>query len=374
MVQLFLGCIPLVAVPQEKPQDVPKRRTIRIAFAGDVLMEAPWRQTPPPGELFEGVKEQLSSADITVVNLESPLSDWPEKTRYKNPRAVAAGKDYILRTVSPEAATALRDAGVDVAALANNHTVDAGERGLLDTIARLQEAAVIPSGAGENRAAAEQAAIVTIDEVRVAFLSFSDVVPPGFAATEKKPGIASAKDIFAVRDAVRAARAAADVLVVVFHWGKELERWPTLRQRQLARAVVDEGASVVFGAHPHVLQGVGCERRVPVVFSAGNFIFPASRPLAQRSSIFEVEFVEVEGEEAGKKWRAEKMKIVPTMMNEEGRARLADDHQAREILRDISRFSSGLGARFQGDVAVCSSAQEKTPTVPKKVQQPRNPA
>lgn len=338
-------------------------------------MEAPWRQTPPPRELFEGVKEQLSSADITVVNVESPLTDWPEKTRYKNPRAVATGKDYILRTASPDAATALRDAGVDVAALANNHTVDAGERGLLDTIARLREASVIPSGAGENLAEANRAVVVTVDDVRVAFLSFSDVVPPGFAATENKPGIASAKDIFAVRDAVRAARAEADLLVVVFHWGNELERWPTLRQRQLARAVIDEGASVVFGAHPHVLQGAGCERQVPIVFSAGNFVFPASRSLAQRSAIFEVEFV-AEDNAGVDTWRAERMKIVPTMMNEEGRARMADPDQSRAILRDVARFSGGLGAKFEGDLVACLSDKDRAPKAPKvrkKTQRPIKP-
>ncbi len=342
----------------QPPQGVTPQGPLRIRFIGDVLMEAPWRRPPPPpAGLFAQVREALRSADVVICNLESPLTDSTATTPHKNRALVAAGRDFILKTASPEAAAALAEAGIRVASLANNHVMDYTERGLRDTLDRLRAAGILAVGAGENRQAAEQVRVVKVRGLRVGFLSFSDVVPRFADAGEERPGIASSKDVARMRGAIRLARPQADFLVVLFHWGRELARRPTPRQRVLAFAAATAGADVILGAHPHVLQGLGCEARVPVVYSAGNFVFPTSRPGSQNSAIFEIEVpdpaprVVAAGPSPPRRIT---LRLLPSRMDESGRARLAEPALARWILSEARRLSSGLGVRFREDSASCA--------------------
>jgi poly-gamma-glutamate synthesis protein (capsule biosynthesis protein) len=357
--------------PKQQAPDLPQKEPlrIRITFAGDVLMEADWRKpAPPPAELFADVREILSAADLAIVNLESPLTEWPHQTRFKSKALVAAGRDYILRVTSQEAAPALRDAGIDVVALANNHTMDYGERGISETMERLRDAGVLYAGAGANRAEAERARVIEVKGIRIGVLSFSDVVPPGYAAFEDWPGIASAKDVSRMENAIRAAHKDADFVLVVFHWGEELARMPTKRQMDLARAARDAGAGLILGAHPHVLEPVGCMGNVPVVYSAGNFVFPTGRPLAQRSAIFEIEITR-ESESAAAS--ASAVRILPMVMNEEGRVRPAEPAVAAEILREMETGAAQLGARLDAAVLTCTGQPVRY--VPRR-ETPRKPS
>jgi poly-gamma-glutamate synthesis protein (capsule biosynthesis protein) len=99
------------------------------------------------------------------------------------------------------------------------------------------------------------------------------VVPPGWAATASAPGVASAYDLRAATDAVRAAHAQADHVVVLLHAGVESTECPTSSQRSLSAALVDAGADVVASAHPHVLQGIERRGNALVHYSLGNFVW-----------------------------------------------------------------------------------------------------
>lgn len=338
--------------PEQKPAEEKKVESVRIVFVGDVLMEAKWRNpAPPPGELFAEVREILQAADVAICNLESPLTDWPHQTRLKSKAMIAAGRDYVLRVSSQDAAPALRDAGIDITALANNHTMDYGERGMFQTMERLRDAEVLSVGAGANRNEAERMRIVEVRGMKVGVLSFSDVVPPGFAAKDDWPGIASAKDPARMSEVIRRSRPEADFLVVVFHWGEELAQMPSQRQLDLAKVASEAGADVILGAHPHVLQPVGCSGMTPVVYSAGNFVFPTTRPLAQRSAIFEVEVQRgAEGEAA----RVVHLRVFPTQMNEVGRARPAPEEISGSILKEMRAGAALLGGKMDGDKFVCT--------------------
>ncbi len=327
---------------------------IRLAFAGDVLLEASWKQPPlPPAELWDGVRARLAEADLVVVNLEEPLTDWPQRTRLKNARSVAAGRDYVLRATSRDAARALRDAGVRVAALANNHTMDYEEQGMRDTLARLDGAGIVSVGGGENLESAERLRTVELRGIRFGFLSFSDVVPPGYQAGEGRAGIATAKDVSRMRGIITAARPDAAVLVVIFHWGVEKARTPSPRQRELAAAAQQSGADLILGAHPHVLQGVGCMGRVPVAYSAGNFIFPTSRAAARRTAIFEITFA---AGEAGAKPEVDFVRLAPALIDDRGAPQLLTGGQGNSILNEMARLSWRLGARVEGDRIRCAGS------------------
>lgn len=322
--------------------------SIRIAWVGDIVMEVPWRKsTIPPKQLFDGVRQRLKTSDLVIANLETPLTDWPEQTPHKNKADLEAGRDVVFRVASAEAARALSGAGIRVAALANNHTVDYTVHGLLDTISRLHRAGVLSVGAGVNLSAAESALVIKLQGWRVGILSFSDVVPKYSWAKPNHPGIATAKESERLVAAVRRARPRVDILIVVLHWGVQFDRQPSPRQEFLAQETQRAGADLILGSHPHVLQGVGCLGRVPVVYSAGNFVFPTLSQPTRRTAIFEFEF------SGGP---TPLVRLVPAMIDERGAPQLVEAQPAEEILSEASQLSLPLGLRFDGDSGSCSEA------------------
>jgi Bacterial capsule synthesis protein PGA_cap len=221
----------------------------------------------------------LRSADIAVANLEGAVSTrgapWP-------------GKKYTFRG-PPYALRAARTyAGVDGLSLANNHTLDYGRTAFADTIAHARRFRIATTGGGRNLAAARRPAILIAGNLRVAFLGYSDVRPLGFDAGAGVSGTAPAFPEYIHPD-VRAARQRADIVVVYFHWGSELAGRPSDRQRSLARTAFDAGATVVLGAHPHVLQPRGrwAGGRF-VAWSLGNFVFAANSPRTEATGILQL--------------------------------------------------------------------------------------
>jgi Bacterial capsule synthesis protein PGA_cap len=218
----------------------------------------------------------LNRADLAVANLECAVS-----TR----GAPVAGKRYTFRGRPSALAAAGRFAGLDVVSLANNHSLDYGREAFIDTIRHATRAGISVAGGGSNLAAARTPAVREAGGLRVAFLAYSDVRPLGFDAG---PGIAGTNPAFPhiVAPDVRRARRSADVVVVYFHWGEERTFRPNARQRALARLALSSGATVVLGAHPHVLQPRERPRpRKLVAWSLGNFVFGATSLGTQRTGI-----------------------------------------------------------------------------------------
>lgn len=320
-------------------------------------MEVPWRQQMlPPNALFDGVRDRLKTADLTIANLETPLTDWAEQTPYKDKAAIEAGKDVILRVSSPQAAEALAQGGIKVVGLANNHSMDFTEHGLLETFDRLRKAGVLFAGAGENLAAAEDALVVQIKGMRIGILSFSDVVPRYSWAEETRPGIATGKEAERVVEAIRRARPKVDLLILLLHWGTQFVSEPVPRQLYLAQQAQRAGADLVLGAHPHVLQGVSCLGRVPVVYSAGNFVFPTMSLPTRRTAIFEFQFTQ-----SG----PPSLHLVPVMIDEQGAPQLVKGDTRQDILSEMSKLSQPLGLQLNGDTGSCSEISvPATPPVP----------
>ena len=338
-----------------KPADT-SGGAIRIFWVGDIVMEVPWRQQAvPPKSLFDGVREHLKSADLVIANLETPLTDWTEQTPNKDKAAVEAGKDVILRVSSPEAAQALSDAGIKTVGLANNHVMDFTEHGLMDTLERLRKAGVSYAGAGENLAEAEGALILKIKGKRIGILSFSDVVPRYSWAEANHPGIATAKEADRVVGAVRHTRPRVDILIMVFHWGTQFVQQPIPRQVFLAQEAQRAGADLVLGAHPHVLQGVGCVGRAPVVYSAGNFVFPTMSAPTRRTVIFEFEFSSDQ---------PISVRLVPAVIDEHGAPQLVNGEARLDILDEMTKLSKPLDLQFSEDSGSCSDVAVPAPVAP----------
>ena len=215
---------------------------------------------------WTGVARALRAADVTVGNLETSVST---RGSAEIPKYAFRGPPQALPPMS-------RFAGFDVLTLANNHAPDYGPEALLDTLRYVRAAGIEPIGAGANELLARRPAIVEAGGLKVAFLGYSDVNPPGFRATATTPGTAAADPDEIAAD-VRAARRKAEVVVCFMHWGVELQPRPDSRQEQLAAACLSAGAQVVLGAHPHVLGPVSRPTpRTLVAWTLGNFVFPST--------------------------------------------------------------------------------------------------
>ena len=251
---------------------------VRVGLAGDVHGERQIGDVLRAGDNPLGhVAPLLSGLDVAAVNLETPAG------RPGTPQA----KEFVF-LAPPELLTALASSGVDVVSLANNHALDHGAGTLLDTIERARAAGLAVVGAGADAAEAYSPAYLEVRGRTVAFVGLSRVVPPGWAATASRPGVASAYDERAALGAVRAARARSDAVVVLVHWGIELDRCPGRDLVRFADALHAAGASVVAGHHPHVLQGVDARPSRVTAYSLGNFVWYHDRPPSDVTGVLEV--------------------------------------------------------------------------------------
>jgi hypothetical protein len=214
--------------------------------------------------VFAQVKPLFEWAQLAFVNLEGPISD-------KGARAT--WKEYTFRA-RPALLDALVSGGVDVVSLANNHSMDYGAKALLDTITRLDEAGVRYAGAGADAAAASAPALIKTPAGTVAFIAVTDIIPGGFAATSDSPGVnVTTPDRKKLLAAVAAADKKADFVIVSLHWGTEYAPRAGQDQQKLAHQLVDSGADLILGHHPHVIEGLELYRDRLIAYSLGDFVW-----------------------------------------------------------------------------------------------------
>ena len=168
----------------------------------------------------------------------------------------------------------LNDAGVDAVSLANNHAGDAGRGGVLEGLSALRAAGIGTAGAGENAAAACKPWRSTRQGVQVAF--FGVCLTGGLVATADQPGVAHLPEhAELIENEMRAARDRGERIVVLVHGGDEYHAEVNADQRRWARWLVRQGASLVAGAHPHVLQRTETHAGTVIAHSLGNAVYPA---------------------------------------------------------------------------------------------------
>jgi poly-gamma-glutamate capsule biosynthesis protein CapA/YwtB (metallophosphatase superfamily) len=217
------------------------------------------QSTKRAGYPFEYIKDILVPADINIGNLECSLSDREAPIHIRN-------KTFNLRG-SPEFCKSLADAGFNIISLANNHILDYGAGGLIDTIDNLQKEGIHHIGAGKDLEEASKPLIIEMKGLRLAFLAFTYA----FRARYKKPGCAPCNFSFIQRQ-IRRVRSSVDVVIVNVHQGIEYVDFPSRKTVALYRGIADEGADLILGHHPHVVQGVEFYNNSLIVYSLGNFV------------------------------------------------------------------------------------------------------
>ena len=212
---------------------------------------------------FLNVAQELASADVTVGNMENPISDRITVNHNYG--------TYVFGT-SSKATKGLNFAGFDAVSLANNHSLNAGQQPLLDTFKALNAANVKYFGAGANISEARRPAIVEAKGVKFAFLGYDDITGNVYGATASRPGD-SPMNVKNLTADIKAARDVADVVIPFFHWGIEYQLYPNARQRDVAKAAVEAGAGLVLGSHPHWVEAIEFYKGVLIAYSMGNFVF-----------------------------------------------------------------------------------------------------
>jgi poly-gamma-glutamate capsule biosynthesis protein CapA/YwtB (metallophosphatase superfamily) len=240
---------------------------ISIVFAGDTMMDWSIRETVKtkgPDYPFRYVKKEVEASDYAVVNLETAVTD----------HTGVFSKEYNFKS-DPVALQGLKNAGFDLISLANNHTMDFQEKGLFDTMHYIHTYDMSYIGAGSNAKEAYKSKEVMIKGKKFRFLAFSRVLPStSWTAGKNSPGLANGYNLNLIEDIVSRESKWCDYLMVYMHWGKERSQHPEPYQVNYAQTMIDAGADVIVGSHPHVLQGFQYYKGKPIAYSLGNFLFP----------------------------------------------------------------------------------------------------
>ncbi|MEV5570451.1 CapA family protein [Spirillospora sp. NPDC052269] len=245
------------------------REPITIAFGGDTHFQgsALRKRLASPDTALGPITATLKSADFTMLNLETAITTGGTP---------APKKEYHFRS-PPSAFTALKASGVDVVSMANNHGMDYMESGLRDSLRAIKKSGFPVVGIGKDEDEAFRPRRFTVKGNRLAVVGATQVLDDHLAkawtATPTKGGLASAKNVPRLVQAVKEARKGSDYVIVHLHWGQEMHNCPLPRQQALAKTLIAAGADMVIGGHAHVPLGGGFMNGKYVHYGMGNFVF-----------------------------------------------------------------------------------------------------
>lgn len=258
-----------------------QNQQISLAFVGDILLAGQAgriMQKQGTSYPFSKVESILNRADLAFGNLECAL------TGNVVTRNVREGKKkrFVFKT-PPRFGKALVDGGIDVVSLANNHTMDGGKQGLLETMKTLKSLGIVYVGAGQNSKEARSCRILEIKGRKIGFLAYTDIGGGGSVAVLKNT-------LSQVLEEVKTAKRKTDLLIVSFHWGIEGSAKPSVRQKRIAYRVIDAGADIIIGHHPHVIQPVEIYKGKTIAYSLGNFVFDNPKPIYCKTTILWIDW------------------------------------------------------------------------------------
>ena len=196
---------------------------------------------------FKNISSTLSFADIAFINLENPLvENCPRKL------------DGMIFCGDLRHAKAIADAGIDVASLANNHTMNYGRSGLNQTVSILESNGIVPIGVTNPT-------YLNVKNMKIAFLGYTDI--------ECKENGSRCVNEDLIKKDIKESKLNSDMVIIMYHWGNEYRDIPSARQIALAHMSIDEGADLILGNHPHWVQTLEEYKGKIILYSHGNTIF-----------------------------------------------------------------------------------------------------
>ena len=237
---------------------------VDMVFVGDVMVaEIPGELIAKGVDPFEPFNALLQQHDLRIGNLECVVATG----------GTAETKPFTFRA-DPGVLPVLKK-HFDAMSVANNHSGDFGKAAFAEELGLMRKAGLPYFGGGEDLAEAHKPVILERNGLRIALLGYVEFKPRSFEAGAQLPGVAwSGEDDQVIEDIVAARRDyRADIVIPYMHWGWEEEPNPSPRLREFARRMIDAGADMVVGGHPHVTQGAEMYKGKPIVYSLGNFLF-----------------------------------------------------------------------------------------------------
>ncbi len=328
-----------------------------IAFLGDVMLgrgvnEELLHRTP---ESFWGTTLPiLRGTNAVIANLECAVTSSRRRWS-KTPKVFYFG-------AAPAAIKVLEAANIRCVALANNHTLDFCEQGLLDTLRHLDAAGIAHAGAGRTRAEAEMPAIVRLAGLTIGLVSLTDN-EPAFAATETRAGT-NYLDIEAEREprarltpmAAACRDFGADLAVLSLHWGPNMVTSPPEVFRAFARAAIDCGFDLIHGHSAHLFQGLEIYHERPIFYDTGDFIDDYAVDEILRNDWSFIFLVDLSAK------RIERLRMVPVRLNF-ARVDLAEGEERVQISRRMTHACSALGTKLDSADGLLEAAIRQSVTV-----------
>ena len=286
--------------------------TVDLIAVGDVSLVSHDGHDP-----FEYVSQYLRAGDILFGNLEAALSD-----------TVAAVEKEVTLGTSPQQARYLRHAGFDIVSVANNHILDCGPQGLSETLTTLREQGIRFVGAGD-RSSPQGYEIIECKGLRAAFIAYCEDVasdlPPGVFVNHIDPPV--------ILQQLHGLKSQCDIAIVSLHWGIEYAYYPSPKQIELARELIHNGAGLVLGHHPHVVQGVEQSGTGLIVYSMGSFQFEPRREEARPSFMLHARL---------RPGGVERYRLIPTRINGMDEPQLAKGEEGRKMRRLMAQLSAPI--------------------------------
>jgi poly-gamma-glutamate synthesis protein (capsule biosynthesis protein) len=249
---------------------------VTIALGGDVLFDrgiARFLRREHPDALFAGIRGMIGGADLFLVNLECPLTSSGER----RPKRYSFRGDTL-------GAYCMAGGGVTHVSLANNHAFDCGTPGVTSTVRHINRAGIVTTGVDLTGFDPCAPVHTTLRGVPLAVLSANLI--DAESAPDESCHICTPEPA-ALIDRVRTLHQGDPglLIVVMVHWGIEYQRHPSARQVLLAHELIDAGARIVAGHHPHVLQRIETHHGGVIIYSLGNLVFDQRRPDCRNSMI-----------------------------------------------------------------------------------------
>lgn len=318
-------------VAETYQEEAPSEISITISAAGDVTLgnhhqqdyyysfRQAYDQAEDEGYFFENVYDIFSADDMTIVNLEGPLTFSED---------MLEGQTYNIKG-DPQYVNLLTYGSVEAVSMGNNHRLDYGEQGSRDTVEAVE-------GAGIIYAFDENVGIYETKGIRIGFVSVNEVYWGAGVEKTLQNGIEKLQE------------EGVDLILACCHWGIERDNYPEDYQRTLGKKCIDWGADLVIGHHPHVLQGIEEYQGKYIIYSLGNFCFGANRnPADKDTMIFQQTFTFVDGE----KQEDQNIRVIPCSVSSvstrnDFRPTPAQGDDAKRIIDRINEYSQDFGVAF----------------------------
>jgi poly-gamma-glutamate capsule biosynthesis protein CapA/YwtB (metallophosphatase superfamily) len=287
-----------------------------IVFAGDLNLAAHFEYAAQhhPINVFARWKS-IGQYDLMMVNLENAVT-----------RSVDSVEKEFVFKMKAENISQFCNAGISIVNCANNHSADFGVEGILETIHQLDSAGIQHTGIGRNLSEARKAVVLDVNGIRIGFLGYGG--SRDFIASRTKPGTTS-RSLWLILEDIKRLKPRVNFVVVNIHWGEELEIRPDSNQIVLAHRMIESGADLIVGHHPHVLQGIEQYRGKIIAYSLGNFVFGGnSKSANSETAVLKVRFAK------------ENMKIqaIPVSVRN-WKPALADSSAAFRVLQSLQERS-----------------------------------